>query len=761
MGDLSRYAVSDVVAFIGTIVQTSVAVLLAGLFFLLSRRAGRRPYTVAWSWALVALAAGIAAVVASYILPATGTTLGSVDRITPALLVLNAAYLFCKLLFSALLVSGALEFVGQPVHRGVQVGAAIALATFAMATAGLLGTIDKVVAVQAALLAPSIAACGVVLTRLPPERRGVGSRLTITVCMATALLWLVYGAGYGLNWLHLAEQGYVNPLWPLLRANPFIDTVMEMLLAFGLVVMINEQAEREVEEERAGRLRELATSGERLSAVIRGAMDAIVLLDGKGMITLSNAAADQMFAPAGDTVAGRPFARCVAEGERAPLAAWLTTAQAAEVPNRAMLGLRHDGSTFRVEASSADLSLGGATHRLLVIRDITGRERAESERMELQQRLAQFEKTEALGRLVSGITHELNNPLAAILAAVGDLLEQEPTGHKRQVLAVIHEQAQRCRLITRNLVYFIRGGEGQRQETAPTAIVARAVEEVRQEAERQQVTLTLVTPPQMPSLMADPVALEQVVANLTLNAIEAAGSGGRVRVVLSVGDGRLVLAVEDNGPGIPPLLLSRIFDPFFTRKPVGRGSGLGLPVALGIIQHHGGTLVAENIAPPGRGARVTAEIPLSPGKQRSHQMEERPLSASQRRALIIDDEAPVRSPLRRFLERRGWQVVEAEDGGQGLQILRRSGFEDFDLILSDLKMPGMSGIELHEQLQAERADLVSRLVFITGDVVSTDVAAFLRQTARPVLEKPFELTELDSVIERLSAPRQETAPDLP
>ncbi len=755
MIDLSKYEVTAVVAFIGTIVQTSVAVLLAGLFFLLSRRAGRRPYTVAWSWALVALAGGIGAVVASYLLPNSGPVLGVPIRMTAAVLLCYTSYLFGKLLFSGLLVVGALDYIGVPVHHAVVRSAALALAILTLTTVVLLQTLDQIVIVQAVIVAPTLAGCAFVLMRLPPQRRGIGSKLTILVCFLTAVLWLAYGAGFLLSWLHRHEVGYVNPFWGLLRANPFIDTVMEMLLAFGLVVMINEQAEREVEGERAARLSELASSGERLSAVIRGAMDAIVLLDGKGFITLSNAAADQMFASADASVAGRPFAQCVAESERIALAAWLAAPPTGDVPNRAMLGLRPDESTFRVEASSADLSLGGSTHRLLVIRDITGREKAEAERLELQQRLAQFEKTEALGRLVSGITHELNNPLAAILAAVGDLLEQEPTGHKRSVLAVIHEQAQRCRLITRNLVYFIRGGEGQRQETAPTTAVGRAVEEVRPEAERSQVTLTLVTPPTIPSLMADPVALEQVVANLTLNAIEAAGRGGRVRVVLSVRDGRLVLAVEDNGPGIPPLLLSRIFDPFFTRKPVGRGSGLGLPVALGIIQHHGGTLVAENIAPPGRGARVTAEIPLGPGKPRAHQMEERPLPATQRRALIIDDEAPVRSPLRRFLERRGWQVVEAEDGEQGLQILRRSGFDDFDLILSDLKMPGMSGIDLHDQLMAERSDLVSRLVFITGDVVSTDVAAFLRQTARPVLEKPFELTELDSVIERLSGPRQE------
>jgi two-component system NtrC family sensor kinase len=103
-------------------------------------------------------------------------------------------------------------------------------------------------------------------------------------------------------------------------------------------------------------------------------------------------------------------------------------------------------------------------------------------------------------------------------------------------------------------------------------------------------------------------------------------------------------------------------------------------------------------------------------------------------------------------------VVEAEDGEQGLQILRRSGLKDFDLILSDLKMPGMSGIEMHNQLQLERPELVSRIVFITGDVVSSDVAEFLKQNARPVLEKPFELTELDQVLARLSAAPRETDP---
>jgi CheY-like chemotaxis protein len=263
--------------------------------------------------------------------------------------------------------------------------------------------------------------------------------------------------------------------------------------------------------------------------------------------------------------------------------------------------------------------------------------------------------------------------------------------------------------------------------------------------------LSLVTPATLPSLVADRVALEQVVANLTLNAIEASGQSGRVRVAVSAGDGRLTLSVEDNGPGIPPVLLTRIFDPFFTRKPLGRGSGLGLPVALGILQHHGGTLVAENVAPPERGARFVAQVPLAQARRGTTPtpVEERRRLREGRRALIIDDEAPVRNPIRRFLERRGWTVEEAEDGAAGLSRLLVQDGHGFDLILSDLKMPGLSGLELHDRLLKERPELMARLVFITGDVVSTDVADFLHKTARPVLEKPFELSELEIVVERV------------
>lgn len=751
MTQLSSPQVGALLSFVGSLGQAAVAILLAGLFYILSRHAGRQPYSNTWSWAWVALVTAVVAVVVSYHLTGSLVVLPGALVTSGTVAACYAVYLFARLAFGGLLLAGTLAFCGRPLRRGLMAGGLAAAALFAVVVGVTQPSLDRLVVVQAILIVPLFLASAWHLLQLPPKRSGLGTRITGGVFLFQSLLWMLYAIAFALVWIHGADATYQNPFASLIRVKFFLDTLVEMLLAFGMIVMLNEQSQREAEDERAARLRDLAESGERLAAVIRGANDAIVMLDVEGKVLLSNAAADQMFAGSGPPLPGRLLATCIAEAERPGFAAWIAGRTTGDQAPRTLLGLRPDGVPFTMEASSADVSLGGVSHTLLVIRDITSRERAEAERLELQGRLAQFEKTEALGRLVSGITHELNNPLAAILAAIGDLLEDDPPERERKALAAIQEQAQRCRLITRNLVYFVRGGEGRREVVEPGTIVAHAVEGLRQEAERQGATLTLVTPATLPSLVGDRVALEQVVANLTLNAIEASGQSGRVRVAVSAGDGRLTLSVEDNGPGIPPVLLTRIFDPFFTRKPMGRGSGLGLPVALGILQHHGGTLVAENVAPPERGARFVAQIPLAQSRRGTTPapIEERRRLREGRRALIIDDEAPVRNPIRRFLERRGWTVEEAEDGEVGLRRLLVQDGHGFDLILSDLKMPGLSGLELHDRLLKERPELMARLVFITGDVVSTDVAEFLQKTARPVLEKPFELSELEIVVERV------------
>jgi CheY-like chemotaxis protein len=255
----------------------------------------------------------------------------------------------------------------------------------------------------------------------------------------------------------------------------------------------------------------------------------------------------------------------------------------------------------------------------------------------------------------------------------------------------------------------------------------------------------------------DRAGLQQIVTNLVINAAQASGAGGTVGLRAWVTGNELTVVVEDSGPGIPPGLMDRIFEPFFTTKPVGEGTGLGLSVTLGIVQQMGGRITAENRSPMhGGGARFTVLLPV----ERAGVIELAesgpaltPSAADTNagrgpRVLIIDDEPSIRAALKRFFVRRGWQVDEAADGADGLSVLL-DGKSEFAVVISDLKMPGCSGMELHDHVASVAPELLDRVIFSTGDVASRDAAEFVRRTRCTVLQKPFELRALEALVNRL------------
>jgi CheY-like chemotaxis protein/anti-sigma regulatory factor (Ser/Thr protein kinase) len=272
------------------------------------------------------------------------------------------------------------------------------------------------------------------------------------------------------------------------------------------------------------------------------------------------------------------------------------------------------------------------------------------------------------------------------------------------------------------------------------------------------VTLTVRVDPGLPPLACDAAGIEQVLTNLLDNAARAAQGGSVALTVHRERDG-LAIEVEDTGPGIPPQLLPRIFEPFFTTRGTGEGTGLGLSVSLGIIQQHGGELRAEN-RPAGTGARFVAWLPLGVAQAMPSRRGPAAVPTSSAaghagaRVLIIDDEDAVRASMRRYFERQGWLVEEASDGTVGLsKLLATRDDLTYDLIICDLKMPGLSGLEVHKWVSASRPDLLGRLVFASGDTASPEAAAFLSSSTCPVLEKPFELSELAAVIARVRGER--------
>jgi CheY-like chemotaxis protein/anti-sigma regulatory factor (Ser/Thr protein kinase) len=280
------------------------------------------------------------------------------------------------------------------------------------------------------------------------------------------------------------------------------------------------------------------------------------------------------------------------------------------------------------------------------------------------------------------------------------------------------------------------------------------------------------------SVLADRAGVEQIVTNVVSNAIQASSRGGLVSVVTRCLRDDCELVVEDAGTGIPAEVLSRIFDPFFTTKQTGEGTGLGLSVTLGIVEQFGGritvsprsdgigtvfvvvlprifpeTLVdtdaAGEVAQVGRRSGVTIDEKSIGARPPARSPITTVATAASpphvRLVLIIDDEPTIRAALRRYFVRRGWEVEEAADGKAGLARIDDLG-DRVALVVSDLRMPGFSGIDLHDRLAVTRPALLRRFVFSTGDVASGEAASFVQRTHCPVLQKPFELRMLDEII---------------
>lgn len=415
---------------------------------------------------------------------------------------------------------------------------------------------------------------------------------------------------------------------------------------------------------------------------------------------------------------------------------------------------------LRLHASPMRDAQEGVIGIAVVVVDITRRVRAEAEAVALRARIAAAERAEALGQLVSGVAHELNNPLAAMLNFTEDLLLGESDPERRSALEVIRAQALRSRVIVRDLLTFARrGGNRPHLPHAAGPILSDVVRALRPGL-GDGIRLDADVNDGGMVLAIDRAGFEQVITNLLTNAAQATGPGGNVLLKASVQGGWYEINVIDDGPGIATEVLTRLFEPFFTTKTTGQGVGLGLSVSLGIVQEHGGTLTASNRM-DAQGAMFTVRFPVPevalelpppplprtsvPTARRSQsQPVEGPL------LLIVDDEEPIRRALRRFFERRGWVVEEAHDGLEGDRLLSApDASQRYVAILCDLRMPGLDGPELYARVKQRTPELVSRFVISTGDVVGEQAAAFLASIDSPVLEKPYELATVDAIVERL------------
>ena len=499
---------------------------------------------------------------------------------------------------------------------------------------------------------------------------------------------------------------------------------------------------RDVTDERSA-LDDLVGSEARYRHLFEGASDAIMTFDSLGRFTTINRA--------GELISGYPRGELVGHFF-GPLLAVESLPKAILEFRRALTGVtgQFDAVIVRKSGERRYITVNYTCPQrsrevLCVIRDAT-------EEKALQQQLIQSEKMAAIGQLVSGVAHELNNPLASISAFAQLMLSDTAIGPEQRHLAdVIRAEARRAARIVHNLLTFARQHKYERVHADVNKVISDTLELRSYELNVRGIELVTELTHAPAETMVDVYQLQQVLLNLVTNAEHAMGeverSRHRLTVRTRVFPDVIRIDVEDTGPGLTPEVHALIFNPFFTTKPTGQGTGLGLSISLGIITEHQGRIWAENLV--AGGCRFTIELPrvaATAGAQPSTPAEAVPMRKGLR-ILVADDEEPIRFALDRFLTSAGHTVVTVSSGSEALW--RGEGDEEFDVILLDIRMPDLSGRQIFERWRRERPELAARIVFVTGDIMSADLQAFLSGTERPFFAKPFEF---DTILRAITEP---------
>ena len=383
-----------------------------------------------------------------------------------------------------------------------------------------------------------------------------------------------------------------------------------------------------------------------------------------------------------------------------------------------------------------------------IMRDVTEEHR-------LAEQLLHQEKLVAVGQLVSGVAHELNNPLAAVMAFAQLLLARPASldDDARRAAETIHNEAKRAAKIVSSLLTFARQQPAERAVTRVNDIIADTLELRRYALRTAAVQVVTELDADLPQTWADPFQLQQVVLNLLVNAEQALAESSRdrrivIRTALAEGGSMILLSLADNGTGIDSERIDRIFNPFFTTKPVGQGTGLGLSISDGIIREHGGRIRVESL--PGMGATFFVEIPRidPPNDASPPKLPLELLRPARRSILVVDDEPAMRAAISAFLRSLGHDVQIAASGTVARALL---GTNDYDVVLMDLRMPGLGGEALYRELCLRKPHMAQRVVFVTGDLQSDAARLFLAEVGRPVIGKPFQLDDLAAIVASVTA----------
>ena len=490
-------------------------------------------------------------------------------------------------------------------------------------------------------------------------------------------------------------------------------------------------------------------------AMLSASVESVITVDDTGSVIEFNQSAETIFGYSRQEVIGQAIGKLIVPehlraGHDAGFKRFVASGEKRILGLRLELdAMRKDGSIFPVEITLREINLIGRRLVTAYIRDLTAQRNAEKELIRQREILQSNEKLSALGALLAGVAHELNNPLSVVLGQAQLLKETEQDHRVLNRAEKICRAADRCAKVVSTFLSMARHKPPQRTNVNLNEVIKDAVDLLDYGLRSRGVKAVLQLHEALPLLHADSDQLHQVITNLVLNAQHAMQNCAirclTLRTSLSEARNMIHLEIMDTGPGVPIDLRRRVFEPFFTTKPMGVGTGLGLSVCNGIVEAHGGSIeILENAE---AGACFAISLPISE-YQEAQQSENFSISQNiiQQCILVVDDEPEILEMISEILRNAGHEVICANNGNEVLTLLETSLPH---VILSDFRMPAMNGAELFSAVVERWPYFRDHFIFMTGDVLTVDNTNFLRIVNCPILEKPFSPPQLLGLVASL------------
>jgi CheY-like chemotaxis protein len=356
--------------------------------------------------------------------------------------------------------------------------------------------------------------------------------------------------------------------------------------------------------------------------------------------------------------------------------------------------------------------------------------------------------------MAAGVAHEINNPLTGVLGFSQMIMENENIPEDlKQNLRRIADGSQRMAEIVKRLLMFARQAKPFKTSVNINEIIQNTLKLREYVLKTNNIEVITRLDPELPWVSADPGQMQQVFLNLIVNgeqAMRKAHGRGTLRITTERRENNIHIVVQDDGPGISRENLRRLFEPFFTTKDPGEGTGLGLSLSRSIILEHNGTINVESELR--HGATFVIELPITDNSPIETEtvnpvIQSKPLVKKNARILVIDDEPSIRELLEKSLSRAGHSVDVITDAASTMEIIDAN--TTYDVIISDVRMPGMNGLELYTNIVRKMPAMANRIIFITGDVMGADIKAFISSNNIPYLTKPFRLNSLEEMIDNI------------